>query len=38
MLANRGDMHDDPVVFAMRDRVSLLVGAAALAAMVVSAL
>jgi 4-hydroxybenzoate polyprenyltransferase len=27
MLTHRGEMHDDPVVFAMRDRVSLVVGA-----------
>jgi 4-hydroxybenzoate polyprenyltransferase len=27
MLAHRGEMHEDPVVFAMEDRVSLLVGA-----------
>lgn len=26
MLTHRGQMHDDPVVFAIRDRVSLLVG------------
>jgi 4-hydroxybenzoate polyprenyltransferase/phosphoserine phosphatase len=38
MLSHRGDMHDDPVVFALRDRVSLLVGAAAVAALIISAL
>ena len=27
MLTHRGQMHDDPVVFAIRDRVSLFVGA-----------
>jgi 4-hydroxybenzoate polyprenyltransferase/phosphoserine phosphatase len=27
MLAHRGEMHDDPVVFAVKDRVSLLTGA-----------
>ncbi|MGL4317706.1 MAG: UbiA family prenyltransferase [Pseudomonas sp.] len=27
MLAHRGRMHDDPVVFAVKDRVSLLIGA-----------
>lgn len=27
MLTHRGQMHDDPVVFAIRDRVSLMVGA-----------
>lgn len=32
MLSQRGEMHDDPVVFALRDRVSLACGAAALAA------
>jgi len=26
MLAHRGEMHDDPVVFAMRDRFSLVIG------------
>ena len=26
MLAHRGEMHDDPVVFAIRDRVSLVIG------------
>lgn len=26
MLTHRGEMHDDPVVFAIRDRVSLIVG------------
>ncbi|WP_426960183.1 UbiA family prenyltransferase [Muricoccus radiodurans] len=29
LLANRGEMHDDPVAFAVRDRRSLLFGAAA---------
>ena len=32
MLSNRGLMPDDPVVFALRDRVSLMVGAVALGA------
>jgi 4-hydroxybenzoate polyprenyltransferase/phosphoserine phosphatase len=32
LLANRGEMHDDPVVFALRDRASLLLGAALAAA------
>ncbi|MBC3924673.1 hypothetical protein QCBJ_12080 [Pseudomonas sp. QC2] len=27
MLSHRGEMHDDPVVFAIKDRVSLIVGA-----------
>ena len=27
MLTHRGQMHDDPVVFAIRDRSSLVVGA-----------
>ena len=27
MLAHRGEMHDDPVIFAMRDRFSLVIGA-----------
>jgi 4-hydroxybenzoate polyprenyltransferase len=26
LITHRGDMHDDPVVFAMKDRVSLIVG------------
>ncbi len=30
LLARRGKMHDDPVVFALRDRVSYAIGAAAL--------
>jgi 4-hydroxybenzoate polyprenyltransferase/phosphoserine phosphatase len=30
MLAHRGLLHDDPVVFALRDRVSLMIGAAGL--------
>jgi 4-hydroxybenzoate polyprenyltransferase len=28
LLTHRGQMHDDPVVFALKDRVSLLIGAA----------
>jgi hypothetical protein len=28
LIAGRGNMHDDPVVFALRDRVSLLLAAA----------
>jgi 4-hydroxybenzoate polyprenyltransferase len=31
MLSHRGEMHDDPVVFALRDRVSLAVGMASVA-------
>ena len=27
MLAHRGQMHDDPIVFALKDRVSYVVGA-----------
>jgi 4-hydroxybenzoate polyprenyltransferase len=38
MLANRGLMNDDPVVFALRDRVSLLTGLAALLAIVAATL
>ena len=30
MLAHRGEMHDDPVVFALKDRVSYVIGALAL--------
>ncbi len=37
MLSNRGQMNDDPVVFALRDKVSLLAGAASLAAIIVAA-
>ena len=37
MLSHRGEMNDDPVIFALRDRVSLGVGAAALCAVVVGA-
>jgi 4-hydroxybenzoate polyprenyltransferase len=36
MLANRGEVHEDPVLFALRDRPSYLVGAA-LAAVLLSA-
>ncbi len=36
MLSNRGLMNDDPVVFALRDRVSLLAGLASLVAIVVA--
>jgi 4-hydroxybenzoate polyprenyltransferase/phosphoserine phosphatase len=32
MLSHRGQMHDDPVVFALRDRTSLMTGLAALIA------
>jgi hypothetical protein len=32
MLAQRGQMHDDPVVFALKDRQSLAIGALAAAA------
>jgi 4-hydroxybenzoate polyprenyltransferase/phosphoserine phosphatase len=38
ILANRGEMNDDPVIFALRDRVSLAVGAACLLAFVIGAL
>jgi hypothetical protein len=31
MLTNRGEMSDDPVVFAVTDRISLACGAACLA-------
>ncbi len=36
MLSNRGMMNDDPVVFALRDRVSLCAGLASLVAIVVA--
>jgi 4-hydroxybenzoate polyprenyltransferase len=38
MLANRGLMNDDPVIFALRDRISLLSGALGLAAILVATL
>jgi 4-hydroxybenzoate polyprenyltransferase len=38
MLSHRGLMYDDPVVFALRDRLSLVVGAAALCAFLAGAL
>jgi 4-hydroxybenzoate polyprenyltransferase/phosphoserine phosphatase len=38
MIANRGEMHDDPVVFALRDRTSLLTAAAALIVIVAATL
>ena len=37
MLAHRGLLHDDPVVFALQDRISLMIGAVGLAAFVVGA-
>jgi 4-hydroxybenzoate polyprenyltransferase/phosphoserine phosphatase len=38
MIADRGEMHDDPVVFALRDRTSLLTAAAAVVAIVAATL
>jgi 4-hydroxybenzoate polyprenyltransferase len=38
MLANRGQMNDDPVVFALRDRTSLLAALCSLLAIVVATL
>ena len=38
LLANRGQMNDDPVVFALRDRVSLASGGASLIAILVATL
>jgi 4-hydroxybenzoate polyprenyltransferase/phosphoserine phosphatase len=38
MLSNRGLMPDDPVVFALRDRVSLMVGAVALGAFLLASI
>ena len=38
MMADRGEMADDPVVFALRDKTSLLTGAAALVAILVATL
>jgi hypothetical protein len=31
LLASRGKLHEDPVVFAITDRMSLLIGSAAVA-------
>jgi 4-hydroxybenzoate polyprenyltransferase/phosphoserine phosphatase len=36
MIANRGSMHDDPIVFALRDRASLVVGFVALSLILAS--
>ena len=36
MIANRGSMHDDPIVFAVRDRASLVVGLVVSAVVVAS--
>lgn len=38
MISNRGQMNDDPVIFALRDRVSLLAGLACLCAFVAASL
>jgi hypothetical protein len=38
LLANRGEMHDDPVVFALSDRMSWLLGAAVGAAFLLALL
>ncbi len=38
LLASRGLLHEDPVVFALTDRMSLLIGAAAVATVVAAAL
>ncbi len=38
MIAHRGEMHDDPIVFALRDRVSHVCGATILVALVAAAL
>jgi 4-hydroxybenzoate polyprenyltransferase/phosphoserine phosphatase len=38
MLSHRGEMNDDPVIFALRDRVSVLVGAACLCVFAAGAL
>lgn len=37
LLAHRGEMHDDPVVFAVRDRVSYVVGALMAAVLLIAA-
>jgi hypothetical protein len=36
MIANRGSMHDDPILFALRDRASLVVGFVAFAVILAS--
>ncbi|MEQ1609824.1 MAG: UbiA family prenyltransferase [Hyphomonadaceae bacterium] len=38
LLANRGELHDDPVVFAMKDRQSLIAGIALALAFIIAAL
>jgi len=38
VLANRGQMNDDPVVFALRDRVSLLAGLLSVVAIIAATL
>lgn len=37
MIAHRGEMHDDPVIFAIKDRGSLMIGALVLAVALISA-
>lgn len=36
MLTNRNEMHDDPVIFALTDRVSLLTGLGAFGIILIS--
>ena len=36
MLANRNEMHDDPIIFAMTDKISWLTGVVAAAIIAVS--
>lgn len=36
LIANRGEMHDDPVVFALRDKVSLAIGTCVAAAFLIA--
>jgi len=38
IIAHRGRMHDDPIVFALKDRVSYLVGAAGVASFVLASI
>ena len=37
LLAHRGQVHDDPIVFAIRDRISYLIGCVALALLIIAA-
>ncbi len=38
LLTHRGEMHDDPIVFALKDRTSRVIGAVAVAIIVAASL